>query len=351
MGIEHLAALAGALTTEFSDGFARQYAKTAITLGSLRVIRGRGKSCNWDVEFSEGGATATAYSDGDDVQDAELNVNPIQPATIQWGLYRSSFGLTDFEVDAAGTSLAQDPQVGQIFEERMSGAFHAIAQRLNADIFSGTGTDGSGNPTIVGIFGGATDPSGIYAGINRSTYSEWGGTQNGLGGTARPLSVELMDTVESSIFDKSRQKPGLVVTTSGVRKKYKGLFESVRRIATDGMAPMRYATGTDDYLYGTAPVLRDPDCPAGKMAFLNPEYVELVQLVGPGNTPYGRIVNAVDAALREQDANGDRPLPLVCRVSPLARNGQSQRFSVSLQVALRVRRPNTCGQLIDIDES
>jgi hypothetical protein len=351
MAVDNLASIASALTLEFSSGFTRQYAKTAILLSQLKVVRGAGKSLNWDVEFSTDGASAQAYGDGDAVDDAELSSNPIVPATIPWGLYRSSFQISDLEVSAAMSSLAQDQQVGQIFDERMAGAFHAIAQKINTDLYTGTGTNGLGKPNIIGFFGGATDPTGTYATVLRSSYPEWGGTQNANGGTARSLSVDLMDQVESSIFTKSRQKPNSIACTPATRRKYKGLFEYTRRTVTEGMAPVQYGSGTDDYMYGTAPLVRDPDCPAGKMLWWNNDLVEIVQLAPPTATPYGRIINAVDAALRQQNANADTPLPIICQVSPLARNGQAQRFSVSVQLQLRVRRPNAFGQLNDINEA
>ncbi len=346
MAAELLTNLANALSQTFGTGFARQYARTTETLKLIPVTRGTGKNLAWDVEFS--GATAAAHADGADVDPAEYSYDPMVPATLPWGLYRSVFSVSDTELDAAYSSIGVEDAVMDIFGERMEGAFTKLAQLINQDVISGDGTDGSGNPTIVGLLGGATDATGTYATILRSSYAEWAGNVLAHGAIPRPLTVDLMDQMDANIYTASRLKSNAIVCTPGTRKKYKGLFEQSRRVVTDGRAPLNYGAGTSEFDYGTAPIVRDADAVAGKMLWLNTNYIELVQLPHRSMVRY---IQQMDAALKSSDGASSTPLPLVAVVTPLPKTGDAVKMQVSIKLQLRVRRPNAFGQLNDIDET
>ncbi len=346
MAAELLTNLAGALSQTFATGFARQYARTTETLKLIPVSRGNGKNLSWDVEFS--GATAAAHADGAAVGAGELSYDPMVGATIPWGLYRSAFSVSDTEIDAASSTIGVEDAVMDIFGERMEGAFTKLAQLINQDVILGTGTDGSGNPNIIGLLGGSTDASGTYAGISRGTYTEWKGNVLANGGVARAITTDLMDQMEANIYTSSRLKPNAIVCTPATRRKYKGLFEQSRRVVTDGRAPLTYSGGTSEFDYGTAPVVRDADCAAGKMLWLNTGYLDLVQLPHRSMANY---IRQMDMALKSSDGGTSTPLPLVAVVTPLPKVGDAVLMQVSIKLQLRVRRANAFGQLNDIDES
>jgi hypothetical protein len=236
----------------------------------------------------------------------------------------------------------------EIFGERVQGAITKLAERINEDIFTGTGIK-NGNPALVGFFGGATDATGVYANISRATFAEWAGTVNGNGGVPRSLVTDLFYAVEQSIYTKSGQKPDLILTSPGITRKYANIFEAERRVVTDGSGSPRYESGSLNLFWNGIPVIRDRNCKPGSLVFCNTQHMDIQQLPN-------RQVLLAQETLRQtqlQGSNGQTAtlLQLVARVTPLARLGDAIKMMVNTKLALRVRRPNTFGQLLDIDES
>lgn len=344
-GIDTLSNVANALSQRFASKLSRQFNRMSVVAAALPSEEGFGKNVAWDAEFS--GATAGSYAEGADVAGGELNVDVLVPATLSWGHYRSAFKVSETELDAASSSQGSADAILALLDERIMSAGSKLASVINSDLWVGTGTDGSGNPNIVGLHGGALETSGIYAGVNRATYVEWKGNVLANGGVARALTVDLMDQMEANIFSASGVRPNLIVCDPATFRKYKGLFESVRRI--EGTGPIdRYDTSTSELFYQGIPILRDKDATAGTMSFLNTKDVKKIYLPSTKMAQSDVFKTMMKEGVGSNGDGEDNFTGLPFKIAPLAKNGDSLTFFVKSVLNLKVARPCSMGYIKDL---
>lgn len=344
MSAENLAAITSALPQLFGTEITRNWNRAARLAGLIPVKPGQGKNVAWDVEFS--GAAAATYTEGADV--STYDQDPIVPATLDWGFYRSTFALSGLEIAAAKASKDAPTALMNIIGERMLGSISKLSSVVNAGLFTGAGTTG----LILGLLNGGLAATGSYANIYRTgggtNYAEWKSTVLTNGSVDRALTVDLLSQLEQSIFTDSGTTPSCYICSPGVYRKYAGLFESIRRVEGDGRGPMTYGTGAAELFFRGVPIFRDKDCSAKTLVALNLDELE-IQVLGQPVDPTA-VSNDTQAAV---DSNGKdaKPLAIPVTITPLAKLGDSQRFQTSVYIQLKIKRPNTMGYIGDISES
>lgn len=340
MAVSNLSAIASALSLIFDSQLARQWNRMARTISRLQAKPGTGKSVNWDVSTS--GQTATAYTEGADIDASELLIDAKVPMVLPWGLYRNAFGLSEHQLEAANQSKDSAEQLMQLLEESVYEAIAALASKLNKDLFTGIGSSSQlcgldYSLLTTGSYGGQTVDATVLA-SNVDTNSN----------VNRALTLDLMNKMEAAIFTASGMRPDSIVTTPGVMNKYKSLFEPIRRLVGD--APNRYDTGVQDdmmYFMGV-PVVRDKDCPTGKMYFLNHSTVHMAYMP-PAN--FGDSVQFVVKLGTGSNGAGDtEQFGIPFRIQSLAKTGDSVKFFLRTATQLVVRRPNANGVITHITE-
>ena len=358
MAGENLSSINSALSQIFAPDLSRQWNRTAIFAGLLAakgdVGDGKGKNVAFDVEFS--GNTATTVAEGADVSAGEYASDINLPAVLPWAHYRSSFQITETELDAASSSVGIPQALQDLFGDRVLGAGAKLARQIDADMLTGTGVDGSGNPTIVGIFGGALAATGTYAGISTTTYTEWASNIVGNSGVARPLTTDLLAQVDQNIFTASGLPWTNVITSAGVLRKYEGLFIPNQRI-NDGQRGMPVGTGAPndaqmqpDAWYKGKSVLRDAVNPTGKIAFINSDFIKVKYLP--------RVMTPQDAVFAKMmglsgSSGGNAPIQatqIPARIAIMAKTGDSIKVSVKVTLQMCVTRPNAMGICQDVSE-
>lgn len=345
MALSQVTDIADALSQLFAPRLARQYNHSSVLGAVLPTERGFGKNVAWDVEMD--GVTAESYAEGSDVQDSEFQTNTLVPATLTWAHYRSCFHVSETELDAARTSSGSADALIRLFENRVMGSGSKLASKINQELWTGDGTDSSSNPTIVGISGGALATSGSYANISRVTYALWQGNVLGNGGVGRPLSVDLMEQAETEIFKDCGLRPNVILAHPDVVRKYKGLFESVRRI--EGQGPIaRYDTSTSDVFFQGIPVLRDKDCPAGTMAMLNLNHCSKVFLPSSSDAAVADVRSMQMEGAGHAGEGEENNLGLPFRIVPLEKAGDSVKLMIKAVVQLKVTRPHAHALIQDI---
>lgn len=351
MAAESLASLENALSQNFEAKLARQWNRSAITAALIDslpggVSAGGGKNVAWDVAFS--GNSASTVAEGSDVQDSELASDSNVPAVLKWAHYRSSFKVSETELDAAASSVGVASALMDLFGERIMNAGEKLARTMNVDMITGSGLDANNNNTIVGLLT-ALDTSGTYAGLNRAVFTEWQSNLLANGGVARPLTLDLLYQMDQNIFTASLEEATHLVTTPGVYRKYAGLFESIRRIEGDGRGALAMGSGASELFFKGIPVLRDPNMTTGKMVFFNARHVGakyLPRLSSPQEAVMQRMQDAVGG-------NGDAVKNMTgvpMRIAILAKTGDSVKVSVKTSLQICVKRPNALGVISDISE-
>lgn len=347
--METLASIAPALGQTFARNLIRAWNRQSVFLQNTPIVArnepGAGKNVSWDVEFS--GAKASSFEEGSDVGPTEYSYDPTVPALLPWGQYRSAFHLSHLEINAVSANMGNPAALDNLFEERFLGALTTITSRMNKDAISGTGTSPEG-PTIVGILE-ALKATGTYAGISKATYPEWAGNVLGNGGTAQPLTLDLLSRAEQLGFVASGQSPELLMTTPTLLSRYESLFTPYQRTINDGGGPTRTFHGSAERLaWRGLDVIRDKDMAAGRLVMVRPSGLELRVL------PWAPMPDNAPRDLRDllsSDGEAARPLGALVRVYPLAKTGSAVRFAAEIYCQLKVARVNEHVVLQDLQEA
>jgi hypothetical protein len=352
MSTQLLAELSGVLTQLYGPILHRQFNRRGVLAGLLPKSVGRGGQCLWPVSFS--GTTAGAYPEGAPVVETDLTHDIEESASIPWGQYRGSFGISGLTAAAVMSADGSSDELLNLIDKHIHDKGTKLTQAINRALYAG---DGSGR-TLVGLTAALAN-TGIYAGIDRATRPEWQGNVIANGGTPRPLEKRHLDDLESAIYDACGIPPDVIVCSTATAKAYESLFEPISRVIIDqnagaDLSPVRSAIGSPiipanagftGLSYRGLPVYRDRDCPAGNLFMLNREYLELRTLAQPARTTS---TNVADASLKGADEGND--VGISARVEALAKVGDSDRFSVKVYPQLVCTRPNFHGTLMDIQE-
>lgn len=357
-GLSNLADVTAALSQRYAKKLYNQFNRVTVTAGLIGTeadMQGNAKNTAWDVQMS--GATADVYAEGTDVQNSELNVDLPLPAVLSWAWYRSAFQISESQIDAARASGGTADAAMSLVDLRVMSNAAKLIQKVNQDIWAGTGTGTGGNPSIIGVSGGALSAA-VYAGLDSGTYSEWIGNLLANGGVARPLTMDLMEHAEQECWEGVSESPTAIVASAAVLRKYVGLFETIQRVVGPvGDAPLpRFDTSvmlnqgieSTNLFFKGIPVFRDKDAAAGSMLFMNQKYIKKAFL------PSGR--DSAGTAVFFEDrqgvgTNGDlvrTPTGLPIRIEALAKQGDSYKIMLKTVVQLQVARRNAHALISDI---
>lgn len=362
-------AILSALSQTFAPDIKRQWNRICPLLGMLNASgsmgQAQGKNVAFDVEFT--GATAGTVAEGSDVASTEYNSDINVPAVFNYATYRSSFQISEQEVDMARSSIGTADALMNVFGERILGCSQQLARAIETDCLTGTGVDSNGNPAIVGIFGGALSASGAYGGLNPATYSEWASNVVANGGVNRALTPDLLAQADGLIYTASAQPWNLVMTSVGVARKYESFFTTGNAFGTqqplvrmnDNAGMPQYGMGVpngdqmqmDSLYYKGKTVLRNPVAPTGKLAFLNTEHIKVKYLP---HVPTRAEIEFFDSIGLQGSSGGNSPIQatgIPVRLVEIAKTGDSHKISMRVTLAMAVTRRNACAVVQDLLES
>lgn len=359
---EYLSSINSALSQLFADDLYKQWNRTAVLLGALAargdVGDGKGKNVAFDTEFT--GNQALTVAEGSDVATTEYASDVNVPAILPWAHYRSAFQISETEFNAAMSSGGTPAALQQLFGNRVLGAGAQISRKIEQDLMTGTGVDGSGNPTLVGIFGGALVTSGSYAGISTASYPEWASTVLANGGVARSLTADLLAQADAQIFIASSEPWDIVMTDANITRKYEGLFTNATFPMTrmnDGASRPQYGLGNAidgqsqpvGLFYKGQPVLRNAVSPTAKLVLLNSRHINIKYLPHIQAAPEGTYSTMMQG-VGSNSAGNIQATKIPFRIAMLAKTGESYKVMVTVTIQACVTRPNSMAIIQDISE-
>jgi hypothetical protein len=333
-----LAAFTAAYAQNYRGDLVRTFNARSTLLKALRLVPGEGKNCAFGMETT--GAIGENFAEGADV--SSTGSNAMVPATLNWGLYRSSWLITDLAV-AASASTRTPLGIQQLNARQMVNSANKLAKTINALLFSGTdSTDG-----IVGL-DVALHESNTYAGLDRSqgAYANFRSHVYDLA-SAAPTFKYLREK-QGAIYDSCGEMPDLAICPTAVWQKIASLFDEQRRYnqpimemqTARGVVKLDASAGAlelDGCVY-----IKDADATAASVYFLNTNHVhiEYLPLLDPGlGAP-----SMQGAAL----SDGYGAIPLGMGIYPLARAGAAQKYTMEVQMQLVVTKPLACGLITNV---
>ena len=331
--------LSGALSQVYRPRTVRTFNGRSMLLRFLPKQRGAGKNCAWTWEGT--GAIGENYSDGADVSTTGSDTK--NAATLSWGMYRSSFHITDFAASVAASS--NSPQdlimaVGREFEN---------ATRKVASVINVAGYSGAGTGTLIGGLDVALDDSNTYAGVDRS-QADNAGFRSYLIDPGAPTAptFALIRTDLAAIYDNCGEVPPLAFCSTAVWNKIASLFTEFRRYVQEvnvGGRSVSLDASVGAIEIDGCVFIKDKDATASTIYYVNPNYVHWEYLPFAGMA--GMMVQTAEKPV--DDGYGPMPLGMMCK--PLSTAGASQKMTCQVQLQLVVEKPNACGRRVNVDAS
>lgn len=325
-----LAVVAAALAQTFPDQVVPQINRAATTLAILEVRTGGGKNVSWDVDGDDG-ALAENHAEGADA--ANFGSDTPEPATLQWGHYRSNFHVSD-TLEAAAATTHSPAGLKSPWARNFVKATEKLASLLNAAMYTGAGT----GTTIAGMSGAMLKDDNTYAGIDRTSGPKAFWKSNVFDpGSATALTRDQIGSDLAAIKVKSGERPDLALVHPNVFQKVRSLFESGRQW-TKEIYSARGKTildnSADVIVIDNCQFIEDKDAPDNQIHYINSRcvYIEVLPRpmgwAPPPDVPMNESVRALLSAFHAYE---------------IARLGESRRGSVSAKLQLVCERPNACG--------
>ncbi len=354
MAIDVLANIAAAIPNVNPYEGVRAWNRAAPLLSKIKVNVKGGKAVYWTI--NNDGATAVLRGEGDDIQASEYNADDRLQATLNRGIYASSFGLTETELAVTASmrpEYAADLIVNQLAEQYNS-HLAKLFNRMEQDCLVGTGTGTSAASAsvnnIVG-FQNALKTSGIYASLDVGTYTNLkANLQTGVG----TLTAAMLDKAFSDILQASGTVPDFIMCSPATHSFVKKLTDTnvrflspelVRQVS--GLARAPSDMGENVLSYNNVPIFpnsawyqasANANNGDGYMLFGRFEDLELDVL--PWLTNAGSAVT--ERSVEGQAGNGERVdrIPVPVKLYSPAKTGDSYKFTMVVEAQLKVKRPN-----------
>lgn len=329
-----LSAITNQLNLTFAPLIASQLNDKTTLIQRVNKTIGGGKNIAWDAKLARG-TSAGSYASGATItgDDADTEL----PAVLQWKRLKAEFRVHG---DAVAAAAAAGPIA---YSDLFGKALRDTVRNLTVELGRQSYGDGTGNSSmdLDGMAAIIAD-TGSYAGISRTTYATWRGNVLANGGAGRNLTVDLMRSAERSVFNASGMAPDFIITTPAIYDKYEALFDPIRRI----QSPTTPDYGAMSLSFRGIPIVRDVQCPSGKMFFMTRDSLEFRQLPP---VPMADGVALTEGFQPMTDADGN--LGLQVAIEMLGRTGDFYHGFVKLYGNLVGSHPNQNAVIADINEA
>jgi len=331
------AAVTVALAQKYRNEIVRQVNRRSALLRLLQIRPNEtGKNVAFDVEAD--GMFAENFSDGADV--ADFGSDAMAPVTLNFALLRANFRVTD-QARAAARRTGNPQGAVDLLMRNATNAVTKLTSRINAQLYTGTGTSNQ----IAGLTATALKDDNTYGGIDRTDPANAYWRSNVIDAAGAALTISrIRNAVGDTIYTASGEQPTIGVVSPALFNYIGSLYDSNRRYQTDVTVQTPRGAVKLDSSLGVIDVeglvlVKDKDCPSGRIVFLNPEHVfiEYLPLIPDEIIPEDLI---------QMGANdGMGAIPLGMHLKRLATTGASSKFSLQTYLQLAVDKPNSCGVL------
>jgi hypothetical protein len=136
--------------------------------------------------------------------------------------------------------------------------------------------EASKDNTLMGLKGIIDDGTyvDVIQGLSRARYNILKSYVNSGGGTLRPISEKLLNTLFDGIDIKSGTSPTLIVTTHAIRSAIAALLMTIKRIVNE----IDLEGGFRGVLYNNVPIVADRDCPSNTLFAINEEHIAIYSM-------------------------------------------------------------------------
>lgn len=313
---------------EYRGDLVRQINRKVVLLKTLPIRRGGGQNIAWAAQSS--GHIGESYTEGADA--ANFGSDAQTPATLQWGLYRSPFHVSQFAMDVAATTMAGPDGDRELWRRNQFDASAALAAYVETQLFSGSGS----GKTIFGLDGAIGSTTNTYATIDRTANSFWQPYVVDPGSLTAPTLKQIRDDL-ASIYIQAGEYPDMAVCAPAVFNKVATLFDPNRRwtVLNTARGKIDLDAGYEGIEVDGCMFLKSKDATANQIYYINSNNVHIETLPD----------SAIPAEIRDYPSadDGYGPVPLDMTYELLSKTGPSSKAECRVTCGLVVTRPNSCG--------
>jgi len=161
-------------------------------------------------------------------------------------------------------------------EEKISNHKASLVDKLEGAAFTADAS-GIGINSLADLI--PDDPtSGTVGGLNRATYTVLQNQYTDFSG--KTIATDLIPEMRSMINNCSKykagtqMKPDMIITTQAIYEELEDILDGLQQIVTS--KTIQASLGFGDIMYKNVPIYWCPQCPAGRMYFLNTEHLQFV---------------------------------------------------------------------------
>lgn len=344
------------LTTAFGPDLVRLWNRRANLLANcVQVEEGEFKQVFWAA--SQSGGTSKAVAEGYQVVSSDFNIDTMVNLSLSRAQYIDAFALSDTEIAVASRSPLSPTKLIDMVAERVFESTTRITDKINIDMFSGTGVDSvTGAQNIVGL-DSALITSGTYAGQNVGSVTGLQSNVSGNDASPAAITTTQMQQDLTAIKLRSDEKPEFIVMHPYVGSAIQALFETNRRLVNLDSPLTRYSTGPAMAFNGAdsgmsfmgVPILYDkdgyvngtPGSGFGHIYYVSKRH--LVADVMPHRNPFDGSNWSQESFLSSGGAEDEMVGGPIVSIVSLARQGLAASFAVNVELQLKVKRPLAMG--------
>jgi hypothetical protein len=322
--------LAPILPTLFRPQIISAFNARSTLLQLIRKQANNDKQVTWPLQLD--GAMAEKFSDGATV--STVGSTTKKGAILDWAKYRTNFEVTDFAQDVSASRDAFDAIANEFLQSIMF-----LASTVNQKLYTG---DGVTADEFAGLIYQIKDDN-TWAGIDRTQAA------NALarskitdpGVLTAPTTRQIRDDI-GAIYDACGEGPNFAMCPTAVFNKLVELFDVQRFYVQEVMGangPVRFNAGVAGVEIEGCTFVKDKDCQANTIWYLNTNYIELNYTV-PKDSPAP--LDGVNVATTPIN-DGYGAIPLGARVKRLGPVGSKETFMASIHAQLKLAKPSAFG--------
>jgi hypothetical protein len=333
-----------AYATLFDARVASNINRSAVLFQLLKKLPCRGKNVTWDAKTGTAAPTTAPQAEGADVVD--FLADDKQPASLAMAHYHDAFAVTGF-MQAVARNTGNPEELTDAILSELKDSTDRLGASMGTHVYTGSGAANQ----VLGFFdatAGGLLNSGTYAGIDRSTYTQFKGIN--VDAKNQRISTGLVRELSRGIYTASGKNVEFYITTPICFDFLAESLKAQRRFVQDvslSRGLIKLDGGFTAVDFDGVPVFRDVRCPAGYFGAFNSEEHLIRYMPQPTVEDYKRAeVTATPEAQLKATGTG-----AMGKIVELAKSGDKTKIGIFIDWQVQARTPNAGGFILNCLES
>lgn len=311
-----------------------------------------GKNISWTAKFGTAVHTTAAIADGTAV--TNYNADTKVTAYLDYTTYHDAFGVGGL-IEALARIAGGPGQMTDLVLDELNDSNERLCAAMGRDVYYGTGA----NDQVMGLIdatAGAMIATGTYAGLDRSTYTQWASNVVSAGGGA--VTIEKMRELSRKIGTASAKQFDFWMATPIVFDQIAAVTGGQRRMVQEvnltNRGVIKLDGGFTAIEFDGKPVFKDDRLAAdtatatsGKLLAINAKETMVRYVPNPTSA---QILRSIGLRAQSEPQLGSEQVGLMAKIKELGPAGDISLLELLVYWNVQVRQCNANGQINSINE-